>query len=105
MERVLAQQMTSGFRKRQPARLVDLGLHHVGNDLLDRIFDGDDVPRPRFGEGTQTGVDGGGLPAAGRTGQKQQPGALAEERFQFHADRFGETQFTQRRRVGGVEQS
>ena len=70
--RVLPQKMPRGFRKRQPAHIADFGLHDVRDDLLHRIFHGDDVASARRGEISQAGVNRCRLSAARRTGQQKQ---------------------------------
>ena len=99
--RVLAEQVAGGFGEVEAAGFVDLGLHDAGDDLLDGVFDGDDVAAALGGEVAEAGVDGGGLAAAGGAGEQQQAGGLLEEAFEFGAGVGGEAQFGEGANAGG----
>ena len=64
---VLERVREAGARPGIGGDLVEVLVHH-----LDGVLDGDHVHLGR-GEGLQRGVEGGGLPAAGRTGHHHQP--------------------------------
>ena len=101
---VLPEQVTRGLGEIQSARLVHFGLHHAGNNLLGRVFDGDDVAAAKLGEKAEAGVNRRGLAAARRAGEKQQPGSLAQKFFQFSAGVLRQFQFAEIFCGGGVEQ-
>ena len=67
--RILAKEMAGGFGEIQTTRFVDLRLHDAGDDLLGRVFDGDNVAATLFREVAEAGVNGGRLAAAGGAGQ------------------------------------
>ena len=90
--RVLAQQVPGGLGEIQSARFVHLSLHNARDDLLGRIFGGDDVPSPALGELAKTRVNGGGFAAAGGAGQQKQAGGLTQEVFQFQTGGGGKIQ-------------
>src|SRR5664280_1273786 len=97
--------MTSGLGEVKTARFVDLRLHDAGHDLLGRVLDRDNVAAALFGEVAEAGINRGRLAAASRAGQQQQPGGLAQEALQFHADLRGETQFSQGPDASGVKEA
>ena len=68
---ILAEQVTGGFGKIEPAGFVHFGLHYAGNDLLGGIFDRDNMPATLLGEPPETGINGGGFAAAGGASQEQ----------------------------------
>ena len=62
--RVLTQQVACRLRKGQATSVVDFRLHHAGDDLLDGVFDGNDVASAQFEEIAEAGVNRGGFAAA-----------------------------------------
>ena len=96
--RVLPEQVSRCFREGQPARLAHFRLHNAGHDLLDGVFNGDDVPPAQRRESAQTGVNRRRLPAARRAGEQEQSGAPAQKRFEFGDGGSGKFQFINRRR-------
>ena len=94
--RVLPQQMPRGAGEIEADGFVDLGLHRAGNDLLDGVFDGDDVASAEFGEMAEAGVNRRCLAAARRAGEQQQAGGLPEKMFEFGNGGGGQGQFAER---------
>src|SRR5581483_12079493 len=76
--RVLSEQMPRGFGKIQTDGFIDFCLHRAGNNLLNRVFDGDDMSSAGFGELPQTRVNRGCLAAAGWTSEQHQASRLAK---------------------------
>ena len=103
--RILPEQMPRGLGEGESARLVHLGLHDAGDDLLDGIFDRDDVPSAQRGEIGEAGVNGRGLAAARRAGEQQQPGAAAKKSFQLRDGGWRQDQFRERARGGTLKES
>src|SRR5947208_2642982 len=76
---VLPQEMTRRGGKIQSPSFIDFGLHHARNDLLGRIFHGNDMPAPALAKSLKTGVYRRCFSATRRTGKQQETRRLAEE--------------------------
>ena len=77
--RVLTQQVAGRLHEVEAASFVDFRLHNAGNDLLGRIFYGDDVSSAGFSEMAQAGVNGGRFATPGRACKQQKAGSLPKE--------------------------
>src|ERR1700728_1039607 len=87
--------MSRSARKIEADGFVDLRLHRAGNNLLDRVFNGDDVASAKFSKMAQTGVNRRGLAAARRAGEQEQDARLTKKCFQFRTGALREFNFVQ----------
>src|SRR5262245_53956411 len=97
--------MSGGLGEIETASFTDFRLHDSGNDLLRRIFYGDDVSSARFSQMSQAGVNGCRFPAAGRARKQQEAGSLLQELREFGHRRYWEIQVGQRSGRGSVEEA
>src|SRR5215472_7314483 len=88
--RVLSKQVPRGFSKIKAARLIHFCLHDARNDLLSRVFDGDNVASAELREESEAGVNGCGLAAAGGSGEQKQTCGLPQEIIEFRVSTLRE---------------
>lgn len=78
--RVLAEDGTQALRESDVGRDIDLALVDIGELILNRVLDRDDVAVFPV-HAVEGGVEGGGLPRAGGAGRQDHPVGLGDEGF------------------------
>lgn len=74
----MTEDVAQGAGEAEAHRAVDLHLLDAGDTVLHRILDGEDLDPP-LDQGEQHGVERRRLPAAGGSGDEQQPMAAGEQ--------------------------